>query len=299
MKIAYAPEYIHPLPDGHRFPMAKYELLHLQLLHEGIAEAADFFRPAPMPEEIILAVHTREYYQALQEGTIDRRVFRKTGFPYSLSLFQREVLITHGTVQAGILALDQGFTANIAGGTHHAYANHGEGFCLFNDIAVAAQYLLDTGCANRIAIIDLDVHQGNGTANIFRQEDRVFTFSMHGARNYPSPKEKSDWDIALEDGIEDAEYLETLDKALKHLERTRVFDFVFYQAGVDPLERDKLGKLSLSMAGLKARDEMVLRWAHKLGLPLTATMGGGYSPDLAEIVEAHTQTFRLAAHIYG
>lgn len=297
--IAYSEYYHHILPLGHRFPMSKYPFMVQQLLREGTVTQEVFFEPEPLPFEYIEWTHSNDYIGKLKEGTLSRAEERRIGFPYSTRLLQREVMIMNGTIQAADRALNDGISFNIAGGTHHAYASRGEGFCLFNDIAIGCNYLLNTQKVTSILVIDLDVHQGNGTAHIFGEDDRVFTFSMHGAKNYPFKKEESDLDIGLANGTGDQEYLETLEKALDTIFRMMTPDFIFYQSGVDILETDKLGKMGVSRIGCKRRDELVLRAAHNKGIPLTAVMGGGYSPEIDDIVEAHCNTYRLAKQFYG
>ncbi|MBC3540153.1 histone deacetylase [Rufibacter sediminis] len=298
LKIAWSPVYAHPLPENHRFPMLKYELLPQQLLYEGTVTQENFFRPVPLSETQIERVHERSYWQRLRNLELSPSEIRKTGFPLSKELVDREVMIMGGTVQAAEFALEFGMAMNIAGGTHHAFTDRGEGFCLLNDNALAAQYLLDEGKAQQVLIIDLDVHQGNGTAQIFAQEPRVFTFSMHGGNNYPLHKETSDLDVPLPDKMEDAAYLALLREHLPALLNQVKPDFVFYQCGVDVLASDKLGKLGLSLAGCKERDRLVLEACHRRGVPVCASMGGGYSTRIADIVEAHANTYRLAQQIF-
>ncbi|MBF9141847.1 histone deacetylase family protein [Hymenobacter properus] len=298
LSIALAPNYDHPLPVGHRFPMLKYELLPEQLLHEGTATAADFFVAQPPPDEDILRVHDADYYQRLRLGQLTRQEERATGFPWSAQLFEREITILGGTIECARRALAHGVAFNIAGGTHHAFCDRGEGFCLLNDQAAAAAWLLAHGHARQVLIVDLDVHQGNGTATIFRDEPRVFTFSMHGARNYPARKEHSDLDLPLPDGTDDASYLKLLADTLPRLLTDVRPDFVFYLAGVDVLATDKLGHLALTREGCRQRDELVLRLCQQHRLPVVVCMGGGYSERIADIVEAHANTFRVAAGIY-
>lgn len=298
LKIAFDPIYHHPLPEGHRFPMAKYSLLPEQLRYEGTCEAANFFEPGLISEEQILRTHTQEYWDKLKHLQLSKAEERKTGFPLSQQLVERERRIAQGSIDCCHYALQGGISLNIAGGTHHAYTNRGEGFCLLNDIALAAHYLLDRQLAKRILVVDLDVHQGNGTAEIMAKEERVFTFSMHGAKNYPLHKEKSDLDIELADGIEDKAYLELLTQNLARLLEDFEPDFIFHQSGVDVLKTDKLGRLGLSIAGCKERDRLVLESAKAGQIPLVACMGGGYSERLADIVEAHANTYRLAQRIF-
>lgn len=298
LSIAFAPCYVHPLPAGHRFPMLKYELLPEQLLHEGTATAADFFVAQPALDEDILRVHDAEYYQRLRAGQLTRQEERATGFPWSRELFEREITILGGTIECARRALVHGVAFNIAGGTHHAFRERGEGFCLLNDQAAAAAWLLAHGHATKVLIVDLDVHQGNGTAAIFRHEPQVFTFSVHGGRNYPARKEQSDLDLPLPDGTTDAEYLPLLAEALPRLLAQVQPDFVFYLAGVDVLATDKLGHLGLSRAGCRRRDELVLSLCHQHRLPVVVCMGGGYSEGIIDIVEAHANTFRVAAALF-
>ncbi|MGV3538903.1 MAG: histone deacetylase, partial [Rufibacter sp.] len=269
-----------------------------QLLYEGTVTQENFFQPSPSAEEIILRVHAADYWRRLRNLELTPSEIRKTGFPLSAELVDREVRIMGGTVEAAVFALEFGVAMNIAGGTHHAFTNRGEGFCLLNDIALAAQYLLDAQKVRQVLVVDLDVHQGNGTAQIFENEPRVFTFSMHGGNNYPLHKEKSDLDVPLPDGIDDAGYLKLLRAHLPQLLEQVAPDFVFFQSGVDVLATDKLGKLALTHAGCKERDRLVLELCHRHKIPVCASMGGGYSTRIADIVEAHANTFRLAQQIF-
>lgn len=298
LKIAYHPIYKHPLPLGHRFPMGKYELIHQQLLHEGTCSLDNFFEPEIPNNKYIFQVHDPEYVSDLLNLTLDQRAARKIGFPLSERLIERELIITDGTIKASTFALKNGISMNIAGGTHHAFTNRGEGFCLFNDQAVGARYLLQKGMVAKILIIDLDVHQGNGTAEIFRDDPDVFTFSMHGKSNYPFQKEASDLDIPLETGIENEEYLSILKEVLPKLIYEQQPDFIYYLSGVDIIASDKLGKLSLTLDGCKERDRFVLQTCKDREIPVMCSMGGGYSPDIKTIVEAHANTFRLAQEIF-
>ena len=296
--IAYHPIYKHPLPEGHRFPMLKYELLPQQLLHEGTATAIMFFEPEIADLSNIFAVHTKEYVNHLLDLTLDPRAARKIGFPLSPELIERELRITQGTIQGVQNAMQDGIAFNIAGGTHHAYSHHGEAFCLLNDQAVGAQHLLDNNLAKKILIIDLDVHQGNGTAEIFLKNNKVFTFSMHGKTNYPFKKETSDLDIALPDGTSDDEYLRILNDILPKLIENQKPDFIFYLSGVDIVDTDKLGKLSCTIQGCKKRDEIVFELCKKYQIPVQCSMGGGYSPQIKTIIEAHANTYRVAKDIF-
>lgn len=298
LKIAYHPIFKHPLPEGHRFPMQKYELLPQQLLHEGTCTQNNFFEPGNPAEEDVLAVHEREYFEHLINLTLDPKAVRKIGFPLSQGLIERELRIAQGTIEAAQFALKNGIAMNIAGGTHHAYSYRGEGFCLLNGQAIAASYLLRKKLATKVLIVDLDVHQGNGTAEIFAKEPSVFTFSMHGKNNYPFKKEKSNLDLELEDGTGDMEYLQLLKQTLPKLIEEQLPDFVFYLSGVDILATDKLGKLGCTEAGCKKRDRFVLQTCHDHQIPVQVSMGGGYSPDIKQIVNAHANTFRMAQEIW-
>lgn len=278
--------------------MEKYDLLPKQLLHEGTCTKENFFEPKLAANEDILRVHTAKYLKNLKELTIDARATRKTGFPLSAGLVEREIKIAGGTIQGCEYAREFGIAFNIAGGTHHAYAGHGEAFCLLNDQAIAARYLQHNDLAKKILIVDLDVHQGNGTASIFEEDDSVFTFSMHGKNNYPFKKETSNLDIALPDGTGDDEYLKILKKTLPSLIEQLQPDFIFYLSGVDIISTDKLGKLGCSVAGCRERDRYVLQSCHDQNIPVQVSMGGGYSPDIKTIIEAHANTYRLAQEIY-
>lgn len=296
--IAYHPIYKHPLPEGHRFPMLKYELLPQQLLHEGIAEASDFFEPEICKIEPILNIHTEEYVNHLLNLSLNPRAARKIGFPLSAALVERELRIAEGTILGAQKALTTKVSFNIAGGTHHAYSTHGEAFCLLNDQAIAAQFLLDNKLAKKILIIDLDVHQGNGTAEIFQRNSSVFTFSTHGKTNYPFKKEKSDLDIAFENNTTDDAFLTIIQSIIPKLINEQKPDFIFYLAGVDILESDKLGKLSCSIDGCKKRDEIVFNLCSQFQIPVQVSMGGGYSPDIKTIIDAHANTYKAAKSIF-
>ena len=298
LKIAYHPIYKHPLPQGHRFPMEKYELLPQQLLHEGTCTHNNFFEPKIPNDKHIVAIHEPEYYYDLLNITLDQRSARKIGFPLSEVLVERERIIADGTIKASKFALQYGVAMNIAGGTHHAYTNRGEAFCMLNDQAIGARYLQTKGLVNKILIVDLDVHQGNGTAEIFQNDTSVFTFSMHGASNYPFKKEQSDLDIALENNTNDDTYLLILKDILPKLIMQQEPDFIYYLCGVDVISTDKLGKLGMSIDGCKERDRYVLQTCKDQNIPVMCSMGGGYSPDIKTIVDAHANTFRLAQEIF-
>lgn len=293
-KIAYDPIYAHPLPEGHRFPMLKYELIPGQLLYEGNITHSNIFSPGICAAETVLWTHEQAYYERLVQQQLSAKEQRAIGFPQSPALTERELRIARGTIDCCHYALMAGVAMNVAGGTHHAFANRGEGFCMLNDQAIAANYLLRKGLAKKILIIDLDVHQGNGTAKLFEEEPRVFTMSMHGKNNYPFRKERSDLDIELADGTTTDAYLELLIQALPGVIATAAPDFVFYLSGVDILDTDRFGKLKITMEGCKARDRFVFELLRQHGLPVAVSMGGGYSDDVRIITEAHCNTFRLA-----
>lgn len=298
LKIAFAPQYVLPLPVNHRFPISKYELIPLQLLHEGTVSEENFFPPESIDAETVALTHTREYIRRLMNLEMTPSEMRKIGFPQTPELMEREFIIAGGTVECCEYARQSGVSLNVAGGTHHAYADRGEGFCLLNDCAIAANYLLHGKLAEKIMIIDLDVHQGQGTAKIFEKELQVFTFSMHGKNNYPSHKEKSTLDVELRDGMMDDEYLKLLKDHLPLIIDSFNPDFAFYISGADIISTDRFGKLNVSMEGCKRRDEFVFETLKKKNIPVVVTMGGGYSPDIRDILEAHCNTYRVAKELY-
>ncbi|OGX80898.1 deacetylase [Hymenobacter lapidarius] len=297
-RLATSDHYTLTLPEGHRFPIAKYALIREQLLWQGIATAEDFYEPGLCAEPDVLRVHTADYWHKVRDLRLSPAEVRRLGLPQSPQLVRRSLSSSAGTLQSALHALQDGVGLNLAGGTHHAFADRGEGFCVLNDQAIAAAHLLAKGLARQVLIVDLDVHQGDGTAAIFRNEPRVFTFSMHAGANYPLRKETSDLDIALELGTGDGEYLRLLHEALPKLLAQVKPNFVFYQAGVDVLATDKLGKLSLTPAGCRLRDEYVLGLCREQQLPVAVSMGGGYSERLADIVDAHCNTFRVAFELW-
>jgi acetoin utilization deacetylase AcuC-like enzyme len=298
LKIAFSPIYRYELPEGHRFPMAKYDLLPQQLLYEGSISEDVFFHPQPIEEKWILRTHSSEYWEQLKRLELPARQIRRIGFPMTERLIQRSRVIAQGTIDCCLYALQYGVSLNVAGGTHHAFADKGEGFCLINDFAISANYLLDNELVQKILIVDLDVHQGNGTAKLFEHESRVFTFSMHGASNYPLQKEKSDLDIGLPDFIEDKPYLQILADNLPTLIESVEPDIIFYLSGVDVLKTDKLGRLGLSLQGCKARDRYVFETCQQYGIPVAVAMGGGYSPQIRHVVEGHANTYRAAIDVF-
>ncbi|MEY2790174.1 MAG: hypothetical protein RL295_338 [Pseudomonadota bacterium] len=297
MKLFYAATSLQTLPAGHRFPMGKYEILRQRLAAELPQLQLQLADPASDGE--LALVHTPAYVQAVVKGELSASAQREIGFPWSEGMVERARRSVGATVSAARLAMQQGIAANLAGGTHHAYADKGSGFCVFNDVAVAAR-LLQTEAARsgkqalQVAVIDLDVHQGNGTARIFRQDPSVFTLSMHGAKNFPFRKEESDLDIDLPDGCSDGLYVSQLQDALAQLEARCSPDVVFYLAGADPHEGDRLGRLKLSFEGLMERDRMVFEWAWRKRVPLAMAMAGGYGREIADTVQVQINTFSQA-----
>ena len=297
MKLFYAATSLQTLPAGHRFPMGKYEILRQRLAAELPQLQLQLADPASDGE--LALVHTPAYVQAVVRGELSASAQREIGFPWSEGMVERARRSVGATVSAARQAMQQGIAANLAGGTHHAYADKGSGFCVFNDVAVAAR-LLQTEVARQskhvfqVAVIDLDVHQGNGTARIFRQDPSVFTLSMHGAKNFPFRKEQSDLDIDLPDGCTDGLYLSQLQAALAQLEARCSPDLVFYLAGADPHEGDRLGRLKLSFEGLQERDRMVFEWAWRKRVPLAMAMAGGYGKEIADTVQVQINTFSQA-----
>ena len=295
MRAFYSDHFVLPLPDGHKFPMAKYAGLRERVLAEGVIAAADLHEAPAAAWEDLRLVHDASYVEAVAAGALSREAQRRIGFPWSPQMVERSRRSVGATIAASQAALDEGVAANLAGGTHHGFADHGEGFCVFNDVAVAARVLQRNLQARRITVVDLDVHQGNGTAAIFAGDESVFTFSMHGDKNFPFRKETSDLDVALPDGTGDADYLELLHANLDGVLNAHRPDFVFYLAGADPYEGDRLGRLKLTIAGLRTRDEMVFDACRRRNLPVAVTMSGGYATDINAIVTIHTNTIRIAA----
>ena len=295
--IAFHPIYVHELPENHRFPMEKYDLLPRQLIHEGTINKNQFFAPGSIQNIHVEAVHCSDYLKRLRNLDISKKEQRTSGFIHNDILIKREWTIMEGTRKAAELAMDANICFNIAGGTHHAFFDRGEGFCLLNDQVIAADWLIKEKKVNKILILDLDVHQGNGTAALCSNRDNIFTFSMHGKNNYPLRKEASDIDIELEDATKDAKYLYQLKQGLEDIVKCFDPEFIFYQAGVDVLESDKLGRLGLSLDGCKERDATVFDFSKQLEVPIVTTMGGGYSKEINTIVEAHANTYRCGYDI--
>ena len=289
---------MHKLPENHRFPMEKYELIPQQLLHEGLVEKESFFSPNVAKDFWIEKAHDKEYISKLNHLSLSKSEIRKTGFPLSKELVNREYIITQGTLDCVDFAIKYGASANIAGGTHHAFRDRGEGFCLFNDVAIGSYYALEKYQMQSILILDLDVHQGNGTASILKDNDKVFTFSMHGEKNYPFHKENSNLDIPVKDGINGKEYLKKLKENLDFLSVELSPDIIFYISGVDILDTDKLGRLAVKREDCKKRDEMVFEFSKKCKAPIVTVMGGGYSEKIYDIVEAHCNTFKSMLSLF-
>jgi acetoin utilization deacetylase AcuC-like enzyme len=294
MKCSYHSGYQIPLPTGHPFPISKYPLLKDQLLAEGVLAACDILEPESIDIEALALVHTGEYLNKLQSSGLSPAEQRRLGLPWSDALWQRSRLASGGTLLAARMALRIGLAGNLAGGTHHAFADHGEGFCVLNDVAVATAKLRAEGTIERAAVIDLDVHQGNGTAAIFENLDDVFTFSMHGERNYPLAKMRSNLDVPLRDGVGDAEYLDTLERHLPTVLGRSQPDIAYYLAGVDVAAGDRYGKLSLTEEGIRCRDRLVIDSVRARGVPLVIVLAGGYAATRARTAELHAHVFREA-----
>jgi acetoin utilization deacetylase AcuC-like enzyme len=294
MKCSYSSAYEVALPPGHPFPMSKYPLLKAQLMAEGILVPGDLFEPESLDTATLELVHTREYLQKLQTSSLSAVESRRLGIPWSEALWRRSRIASAGTLLAARNALDVGLAANLAGGTHHAFADHGEGFCVLNDVAIAVTKLRAEGAIRRAAVIDLDVHQGNGTAAIFEHDPDVFTFSMHGERNYPLAKMRSSLDVPLRDGAGDAEYLQELERHLLEILAQSKPDIAFYLAGVDVAAGDRYGKLKLTEEGIRQRDCFVIEEVRRRGVPLVIVLAGGYAPTRARTAELHAHVFREA-----
>jgi len=298
LKIAFNNNYIYPLEENHRFPMIKYELIPEQLIRENTCVDENFFSPGKIDSKIVLKTHQKEYFKRFTSLQLSKKEIREIGFPLSQELVDRELQIAQGTVSGVNYSLKNGISMNIAGGTHHAFYDRGEAFCMLNDQAIAANYIIQEGLFKKILIIDLDVHQGNGTASLFNSNPNVYTLSFHGKKNYPFRKEKSDLDIEFDDNTNDKEYLKVLKETIPKVIDQFEPEFIFYLSGVDVLENDKLGRLSLTLNGCKERDKFILQTCKVNSIPLQVSMGGGYSIVLKNIIEAHSNTFRLAQEIF-
>ena len=298
LKIANDIIYTLPLEKKHRFPMLKYTLLPKLLIKEGTCTKKNFFSPNDICDEDILLTHNKFYFNNLVNFKLNQKELRAIGFPMSQQLIDREKKIVQGTIESSLFSLKHKISLNIAGGTHHAFSNKAEAFCILNDQSIAANYLIHKKLCQRILILDLDVHQGNGTAEIFRNKKNVFTASFHGENNYPFRKEKSDFDYGFQNDVSDFEYLKVIKYEVPKLIENFAPDFIFYLSGVDILKDDKLGKLSTSLDGCKERDRFILNYCKQNNIPIQISMGGGYSPNINTIIEAHANTFRLAQEIY-
>ncbi len=287
-----------PLPPGHRFPETKYRLLRELLLAENILSPEQLRAAGPASFEELCLAHSPDYVRAVQAGTVDPQEFKRVGLPWSPGLFERTAATVGGALHSAQSALRTGIAGCLAGGTHHAHFDRGEGYCVFNDLAVATRWLQRENLAQRIAIVDLDVHQGNGNSSILGGDENVFIASIHGEKNYPFKKIPSTIDFALPDGAGDELYLETLEQLLTALGKFSP-DFIFYQMGVDPLKEDKLGKMSLSFAGLMARDRLLLRFARARKIPISLALGGGYAEPIDLSVRAYANTYIVANEIFG
>jgi len=294
VKIFHSDRFTFPLPEGHRFPLPKYSLLHQRVIDSGLVPPEELIEGEPASDEQLLRAHTPDYLHKVANGLLSEKEVRRIGLPWSPQLVERSRRSVGCTIAACRLALQDGLAANMAGGTHHAYPDHGEGYCVFNDVAVAARLMQAEGRAQRIVVIDCDVHQGNGTAAIFTGDPAVFTFSIHGAKNFPYHKEVSDLDIALPDGTGDQAYLDALQDGLSQSLRSAKADLAIYLAGADPFAGDRLGRLSLSKSGLAERDRMVFNACAHLGLPVAISMAGGYAKDVGDVADIHFHTLRLA-----
>ncbi|NDJ61975.1 MAG: histone deacetylase [Chloroflexi bacterium] len=295
MKTFYSDIFVLPLPPEHRFPMRKYQLLRETLLRDGVIAPEDMRIPDPATDAQILRCHDREYLEKVMHGGLTRQEIRRIGFPWSPQMVERSRRSSGATIAAARTALSEGIAANLAGGTHHACRDHGEGYCVFNDSAIAVRALQAEGRIRRAVIIDCDVHQGNGTAAILADDRTIFTFSVHGAKNFPFRKSTSDLDIELPDGTGDDAYLAAVEEGTRRALAVANADLAIYIAGADPYERDRLGRMAVTMQGLAARDRLVLELCEEAGLPVAVSMAGGYANDVHEIVAIHTQTIQIAA----
>ena len=298
MKVFYSDQFVLPLPEGHRFPMVKYSMLRERVAEAGIAGDGELRVPRAVTDEEILRAHNPSYLRRVAGGRLDRKEVRRIGFPWSERMVERSRRASGGTVGACLAALDEGFATNLAGGTHHAFADRGEGFCVFNDSAIAARAMQLQGLVERVVVVDTDVHQGNGTAAILRGDPSIFTLSIHGAKNFPFNKEQSDLDLPLPDGADDGAFLETLEAGLEHALDKADAELAIYLAGADPFEGDRLGRLSVSKEALAERDRMVLGACRERGTPVAMTMAGGYAREISHTVDIHLRSIMTAAELH-
>jgi acetoin utilization deacetylase AcuC-like enzyme len=297
MKVYYSDHFVLPLPEGHRFPMVKYSMLRERVARDGICGPGELLTPRAVTDEAILRVHASDYLKRVASGTLTEKEVRRIGFPWSQKMVERSRRASGGTLGACLAALDEGFAANLAGGTHHAFSDRGEGYCVLNDSAIAARAVQAAGLVERAIIIDTDVHQGNGTAAILRGDPTVFTFSVHGAKNFPFQKEESDLDAPLPDGAGDTEFLAALERGLEVALDAANASLAIYLAGADPFEGDRLGRLCVSKSGLAERDRIVLETCRERGIPVAVTMAGGYASEVGDTVDVHFQSIRRAADL--
>jgi acetoin utilization deacetylase AcuC-like enzyme len=295
MKVFYSDHFVLPLPEGHRFPMVKYSMLRERVARDGICGPVELLTPRAVTDEEILRAHSPVYLERVVSGTLTDKEMRRIGFPWSEKMVERSRRASGGTLGACLAALDEGFAANLAGGTHHAFSDRGEGYCVFNDSAIAARAIQAAGLAERVVVLDTDVHQGNGTAEILHGDPTVFTFSIHGAKNFPFHKEESDLDAPLPDGTDDTTFLQTLEKGLETALDAADANLAIYLAGADPFEGDRLGRLSVTKSGLAKRDRIVLETCRERGIPVALTMAGGYASEIEDTVDVHFQSIRRAA----
>ena len=296
MKVFYSDHFVLPLPEGHRFPMKKYSMLRERVERSGICKNGELRAPRAVTDEEILRAHDPGYLEKVVSGALTDKEMRRIGFPWSPRMVERSRRASGGTLDACRIALEEGFAANLAGGTHHAFADRGEGFCVLNDSAIAARALRAERLVEKVVVLDTDVHQGNGTASILRGDPHVFTFSIHGAKNYPFHKEESDLDVPLPDGADDDTFLAELSGALDRVLDLATWDLAIFLAGADPFEGDKLGRLSVTKEGLAERDRMVLEGCRERGIPVAVTMAGGYAKNVEDTVDIHFQTIKRAAN---
>ena len=295
MKVFYSDQFVLPLPKGHRFPMNKYSMLRERVEKAGLCGPGELRAPHAVTDEEVLRAHDPNYLKKVITGTLSDKEMRRIGFPWSERMVERSRRASGGTLDACRSALEEGIAANLAGGTHHAFADRGEGFCVLNDSAIAARALRAEGLVSRVAVLDTDVHQGNGTAAMLHGDPNVFTFSIHGAKNYPFHKEQSDLDVPLSDGADDSAFLSALSDALGRVLDQGTWDLAIFLAGADPLEGDKLGRLSVTKSGLAERDRMVLEACRERDIPIAVTMAGGYAKQVEDTVDVHFQTVERAA----
>lgn len=297
MKIFYSDHFVLPLPEGHRFPMIKYSMLRERVSNMGNGFANELQVPRPVTDEEILRAHTPEYLQRIVSGTISPKEMRRIGFPWTERMVERSRRASGGTLEACKAALEDGLAANLAGGTHHAFAGRGEGYCIFNDSVIAARAVQSAGLAEKLLIIDTDVHQGNGTAAILRDDGSIFTFSIHGENNFPFHKERGDLDLPLPDGADDGEFLPALEKGMEQALNASEPEIAIYVSGADPFEGDRLGRLAVSKGGLAERDRLVLETCRGHNIPVAVTMAGGYAKDVEDTVDIHYRTVRRATEL--